>query len=100
MCTTLMLKHRLALYLCTALPLTMEPIGFPETSVNLHYVTAQKIKGPPLRRGGTKVTNTHSLCLTYIAFPRQQWLRERSSMIRYTYFACLVYINRVSLDVL
>jgi hypothetical protein len=25
-----------------------------------------------------------------IAFPRQQWLRERGSMLRYTYIACLV----------
>ena len=27
-----------------------------------------------------------------IAFPRQQWLRERASVPRYTYIACLVYI--------
>jgi hypothetical protein len=26
------------------------------------------------------------------AFPQQQWLRERASMIRYTYIACLVFI--------
>jgi hypothetical protein len=25
-----------------------------------------------------------------IAFPRQQWFRERASMLRYTYIACLV----------
>jgi hypothetical protein len=25
-----------------------------------------------------------------IAFPRQQWLRERASMLRYMYIACLV----------
>ena len=32
-----------------------------------------------------KVTDTHSL-----AFPRQQWLRERPLVLRYTYIACLV----------
>jgi hypothetical protein len=26
-----------------------------------------------------------------IAFPQQQWLRERASMLCYTYIACLVY---------
>jgi len=25
-----------------------------------------------------------------IAIPRQQWLRERASILRYTYIACLV----------
>ena len=25
-----------------------------------------------------------------IAFPQQQWLRERASVLRYTFFACLV----------
>ena len=29
------------------------------------------------------------VCNTYY-FPRQQWLRERASMLRYTYIACLV----------
>ena len=35
--------------------------------------------------------NTHTLriCNTY-CFRRQQWLRERASMLRYTYFACRV----------
>ena len=38
----------------------------------------------------TKATDTHSECVILIAFPRQQWLRERSSMLRCTYTACLV----------
>ena len=38
-------------------------------------------------------TNTHSEYLTPIAFPRQQWLRERASMLRHTYTACLVYLD-------
>ena len=27
-----------------------------------------------------------------IAFPRQLWFRERASMLRYTYIACLVFV--------
>ena len=30
--------------------------------------------------------------VTLIAFSQQQWLRERASMLRYTYIACLLYI--------
>jgi hypothetical protein len=29
------------------------------------------------------------ICNTY-AFPQQQWLHDRASMLRYTYIACLV----------
>ena len=40
----------------------------------------------------TKVTDTHSQCVILIAFPLQNWLRERASMLRYRpmYFAYLV----------
>jgi hypothetical protein len=38
----------------------------------------------------TKVTVTHSEYVALIAFPRQQWLCERASVLRYTYIACLV----------
>jgi len=34
-------------------------------------------------------TDTRLECVILIAFPRQQWLRERASMLRYTYIACL-----------
>jgi hypothetical protein len=27
----------------------------------------------------------------FIAFPQQQWFRERASVLRYTYIACLVH---------
>ena len=37
-----------------------------------------------------KATNTHSQYVTLIAFPLQQWLHERVSMLRYTYIACIV----------
>jgi hypothetical protein len=38
----------------------------------------------------TKATDTHSEYVILIAFPRQQWLHERASMLHYTYTACLV----------
>jgi hypothetical protein len=38
----------------------------------------------------TKATDTHSEYVILIALPRQQWLRERAWMLRYTYIACLV----------
>jgi hypothetical protein len=37
-----------------------------------------------------KATNTHLRYVILIAFPQQQWLQERASMLRYTYIACLV----------
>jgi len=39
----------------------------------------------------TKATNTHSQYVIFIAFPLQQWLHERASMLRYTYMACIVF---------
>jgi hypothetical protein len=38
-----------------------------------------------------KATNTHSEYVILIAFPLQQWLNGRASMLRFTYIACLVY---------
>jgi hypothetical protein len=38
-----------------------------------------------------KATDTHSEYIIHIAFPRQQWLRERASILRYTYIACFIY---------
>jgi len=34
-----------------------------------------------------KATNTHAGCVMLTAFPLQQWLYERVSMLRYTYIA-------------
>jgi hypothetical protein len=39
----------------------------------------------------TRATETRSEYVILIAFPRQQLLRERASMLRYTYIACLVF---------
>ena len=36
-----------------------------------------------------KVTDTHSEYVKLIAFPLQQWLRERASLLRYSYSACI-----------
>ena len=33
-------------------------------------------------------THTHKICNTFWFFALQQWLRERASMLRYTYIAC------------
>ena len=41
----------------------------------------------------TKATDTHSEYVILIAFPRQQWLCKRASMLCYTYIACLVIYN-------
>jgi len=37
-----------------------------------------------------KATNTHSQYVTLIAFPPQQRLHERASILRYTYIDCIV----------
>jgi hypothetical protein len=42
----------------------------------------------------TKATHTRSEYVILIAFSRQQWLRERASMLRYTYIAsCRLHWN-------
>ena len=38
--------------------------------------------------------HTHLRYVMLIAFPLQQWLRERVSMLRYKYIACLVGLHR------
>jgi hypothetical protein len=38
----------------------------------------------------TKATNTNTRYVILIAFPLQQWLQERASMLRYPCLACLV----------
>jgi len=44
-----------------------------------------------------KHIHTHSHYVILIAFPRQKWLRERTSMLRYTHIVCLVLNNLVYL---
>ena len=38
----------------------------------------------------TKATDRHAENVINIAFARKQWLRERASLLRYTYIACVV----------
>jgi hypothetical protein len=35
----------------------------------------------------------HSRCVIFVAFPQQQWLHERASMLHYTQITWLVSIN-------
>jgi hypothetical protein len=42
----------------------------------------------------TKATDTRSEYVIFIAFPRKQWLRERSSVLPITYVASLVLYVR------
>ena len=46
-----------------------------------------------------KATNTHLDYVILIAFPMQQWLHKRVSMLRYAYIACLVINQCVSCEV-
>ena len=39
-----------------------------------------------------KDTNTHSEYVIRIAFPLQQWLHERASLLRYTYTVCVLFV--------
>ena len=41
-----------------------------------------------------KTTDTHSEYVILIAFPLQQWLYERASVLRYTYVVCLVCVTK------
>jgi hypothetical protein len=50
----------------------------------------KKMWGMPIARWIPKATNTHSQYAIFIAFPLQQRLHERSSMLRYTYIGCPV----------
>jgi hypothetical protein len=48
----------------------------------------------------TKATNTHSEYVIRIAFPRRKWLRQRASVLRYRYIACLVFPYTASISAL
>ena len=46
-----------------------------------------------------KATNTHSEYVILIAFPLQQWLHERASVLRHTYIACIVNFSIINWSV-
>jgi len=52
-----------------------------------------KIRRIPISCWIHKATNTHSEYVTLIAFLLQQWLREPTWNLHYTYIACLVFIS-------
>jgi hypothetical protein len=41
----------------------------------------------------TKATDTHSDYVILTAFPRQQWLRERASILHYTCITSLIVLD-------
>jgi len=42
-----------------------------------------------------KAANTYSEHVILIAFPLQQWLHERASVLRYTYFDSIVISKKI-----
>jgi len=46
----------------------------------------------------TEATDTHLGYVIINAFPLQQWLHERTSVLRYTYFALLVLFVFVTVN--
>jgi hypothetical protein len=46
----------------------------------------------------TKAKYTHAEYVTLSAFSRQQWLRERDSVLRYTYVGCLLKLKHFICD--
>ena len=46
-----------------------------------------------------KATNTHSEYVIRVAFPLQQRLHERASVLLYTYIACIVYFSIINWSV-
>ena len=65
-----------------------------------HYITAGQATDDNMRIACriTKATNTHSVYVILIAFPFQQWLHERASLLRYTYIASFFLFFLLLLD--
>ena len=53
----------------------------PPTPIHAHTHARTVMHSPTQTHTRAEITNT--------AFPRQQWLRKRASVSRYTYIACL-----------
>jgi len=53
------------------------------------WAAAPQEKKMPIACCVIKATNTHSEYVIPIAFPRQQWLHERASVLRYTQVHCM-----------
>jgi len=55
----------------------------------------QTSQTPHQRRSNPDTPSQYSI----IAFPRQRWLRERTSMLRYTYIASLATSSSLNADI-
>jgi hypothetical protein len=53
------------------------------------YGTAGQATDDNIKKDKEGYKDTLKMCIP-IAFPRQKWLRERASVLRYTYVASLV----------
>ena len=62
------------------------------TEVLYMYVITLRDGKPKKNRKVPEDTNTHSEYVILIAFPLQQWLHERASLLRYMYIVCLVLL--------
>jgi hypothetical protein len=51
----------------------------------IKQVTGENIQHKRVGYWITKTTDTNSECVILIAFPRQEWIRERTSMFHYMY---------------
>jgi len=47
----------------------------------------------------TKTKDAHSEYVILIDFPLQQWLRDRASLLHYTYITCLAIYSRLIMNV-
>jgi hypothetical protein len=61
--------------------------------VAVYEIMWKNMVEPGMPQMTTKATDTHSEYVIFIAFPRQQWLRERFSLLRYTYIASLCFFT-------
>ena len=68
-------------------PATMYPPTNPHTYTRARVDSRTRMPSPT--RAHKKNTHTHKYVIL-TAFPRQHWFRERASVLRYTYIACLL----------
>ena len=68
----------------------MTKITHTHTHTHTHTRTRTRTRARPPARPHA---HTHTEYLIHMAFPLQQWLRERTSVLYYTDIACLVKSN-------
>ena len=75
---------------CLSVCLTVRPSVQCNNSVTNGWIFSKYNKAHAFSWWITKATNRQSEHVILINFPRQQWLRERTSVRRYMHIACLV----------